>query len=57
VKAIPLLKKGCEGGNGLCCLNLAVMYKKGDKGVQINQEEYEKYKSITEDLVNKAKVE
>ncbi|EWM21891.1 hcp beta-lactamase-like protein [Nannochloropsis gaditana] len=51
LKAKGLLEQGCARGHGPSCFNLAVMHKKGDTGIPRNEQEFEKYKKVTEDLV------
>ena len=50
IKAEKYLKIGCDKNHQKCCFNLAVMYKKGEKGIpqsDIKSEEYqEKYISL-----------
>jgi len=50
-KAEGLLLKGCERGNAPSCFNLAVMYKNGDDGVDVDLDKAERYKRRTEELV------
>lgn len=51
VRAKGLLEKGCGLGNGPSCFNLAVMHKKGDVGIPVNEQEHQKYKDMMERLV------
>jgi len=49
--AIQYLDKSCTGNHGPSCFNLAVMYNKGDKGVQKDTNLFEHYRDKTNELV------
>lgn len=49
-RSFKAMDKGCSLGHPNCCQVLAVMYKKGD-GVPQNNEMFEKYKKLTEDII------
>ena len=53
VKALEMLKKACDKNHGPSCFNLAVMYKSGDVGVDVDLDKHEEYKVKTEDLVQR----
>eukprot|EP01032_Pedospumella_encystans_P015894 gene15894-18155_t len=55
VKAMEHLRRACEGNHAPSCYNLAIMFKKGDTGVQPDPELFEKFKVRTEELVEMAK--
>jgi cytochrome c oxidase assembly factor 7 len=49
-KAFTLLKQGCDQhSHAMCCLNLAVMYNKGD-GIEKDEDQFTFYKNKTKDL-------
>lgn len=50
-KAVEYFTKSCESNHAPSCFNLAVMYNKGDDGVEIDQQMFEKYKDKTNNLV------
>ena len=50
-KAIPCLKRACDANHAPSCFNLAVLYNKGDKGVEKNPALFEEYKEKTNKLV------
>lgn len=43
-KAIDYLERSCDKDYGPSCFNLAVLYRKGDVGVETNETLFEKYK-------------
>uniref|UniRef100_A0A6S8YAL9 Beta-lactamase n=1 Tax=Ditylum brightwellii TaxID=49249 RepID=A0A6S8YAL9_9STRA len=53
IKAQHLLKLGCDRGHAPSCYNLAVMFTQGDEGVDVNEEEAERYKAKTEEMVKR----
>jgi TPR repeat protein len=54
-KAVEYLERSCTTANHApSCFNLAVLYRKGDTGVQPDKEKHEKYKALTNQLINKS---
>ncbi len=51
IKAKDYFVKACASNHAPSCYNLAVMYRLGDTGIEKNEQEFEKYKNRTNELV------
>lgn len=51
-KALVYFKRACETNHAPSCYNLAVMYRKGDKGVEPDLAKFERFRDQTNVLVN-----
>ncbi|TMW66167.1 hypothetical protein Poli38472_003932 [Pythium oligandrum] len=54
VMAKTYLEKACDANFAPACHNLAVMFKKGDVGVEQSDAKYEEYRKKTNDLIAQA---
>lgn len=50
-KAMTLFEKACKQNHGPSCFNLAVMFKNGDQGVDINEAKFNQYRDKTNELI------
>lgn len=48
------LERACDANFAPACHNLAVMYKKGDTGIEKSEEQFEMYRQRTNDLIAQA---
>lgn len=54
VLAKQYLEHACDANFAPACHNLAVMYKKGDTGVEKSDERFEEYRKRTTELIAQA---
>ena len=50
-KAITYLERACSANHAPSCYNLAVLFKKGDKGVEPDQKKFEEFRDRTNTLI------
>lgn len=51
VKALAFFERSCALNHAASCYNIAVLYKKGDTGIEKNDKLFEEYKLKTEEFV------
>lgn len=54
VLAKGFLERACDANFAPACHNLAVMYKKGDVGIEKSDEKFEEYRNKTTELIAQA---